>query len=364
MSRHTFRLAAIATLIAIPAIPVAASASALASVHPDLLGVPWGYVVARQAHATTTYTPTDLDRGNSAGGINRVLRLGVGKYQVTMPGLNYYTSAIAVSPLATSARRCVAINWVGIGSDEYIYVACFKANGVSVDTQFVATFLVSGTATNQASPPGYSFGFADQPHQNGGYQLNRRFNSHSGASNPVNRQGNGRYQAVFNALGSPGGNVQVTAVSSTAATCQASWVQSNAQMHADVQCRTTGTARVDTPFEIILTDGMGLKGPGGTYTGYLTANYPTSKSYTVVAPKSWSSPHVASQINRTAIGAYTVTLKGMRPGGAAVVTPLAFGAAICTIGFIGTTTPQKIGVRCFDPVGHPQDTKFSLSYLR
>jgi hypothetical protein len=364
MSRQAIRLAALATLLAIPAIPVAATASALAGIHPDLAGSPWGYVVVRKPHAAT-YTPAAMDRGNSAGGTNSVTWTEPGRYEVSMPGLANDTSAVAVTAMSPMARRCVVAGWFTNGSEELIDVDCFKPNGEAVDTPFILSFMVAGTQSTPPSRPGFGFGWANQP-TTSDYQPTRRFNSHTGASNSVDRFGPGHYQATFNALGSTGGNVQVTAVSSSAATCQSSWAQSNLRMEAAVQCRRTGTSTIDTQFDIIVTDRLGLKGQGGTNVAYLTADRPSATStYVASAARRYASPQITPTIKRTRIGVYIVTLKGMPLGGAALVTPLAGTATICTIGSIATASaPQRIGVRCFDRTGHPKDAKFSLSYLR
>ncbi len=329
-----------------------------------MTSAPWGYVVVRRPHSTT-YAPAPRDRGNSTGGVNSVTWTEPGHYEVTMPGLANDTSAVAVSPLGTVPRRCVVGIWFTNGSEEVIDVACFTRTGAPVDSPFVLTFLGAGTQSNHPSPPGYGFSWADQPHANSDYLPSRKFNSQPGSSNPVIRLGTGHYQADFNALGSPGGNVQVTAVSSFAATCQATWAQSGLQMQADVKCRSTAAALTDQQFDIILTDHVGLKGEGGNNVAYLTANHPLAASYTAPPALRYSSAGFAPTIRRTGKGAYVVTLRGMPLGGAAVVTPTAVNATLCSIGSIATDAqPQRIGVRCFDRFGQPNDATFSLSYLR
>src|SRR3954469_1484036 len=138
MRRQTVRFAAIAALLAIPAGPAAATAAADA-VHPAAPpSSPWGYVVVRVANASST--PLPKDRGNSLGGVNSGGRTQVGHYEVSLPRLANGTSAVAVSPLGTVARRCVVSNWFNIGSTELIDVACFTVGGAAVDSPFVLTF--------------------------------------------------------------------------------------------------------------------------------------------------------------------------------------------------------------------------------
>ncbi len=376
MGRNRIRIAATVALVTLAIVPAVTNAAPLAATtvtatsrptaaRPGLISSPlWGYVVVRRARSVT-YTPAANDRGNVLNGVNSVTWTETGHYEVRLPGLANDTSAVALSPLGTVARRCVVQDWFIDGADELIDVACFALTGVATDSQFVLTFLVGNTTTSNPTPTGYAYSFADQPTTNGGYLPSRKFNSHTGSSNPVNRVGTGSYQADFNALGSAGGNVQVAAVSNSAMTCQSSWAQVSQQMQANVQCRTAGAARVDSQFDVILTNRVGLKGEDGTNVAYLTADRPTASSYTASAARRFSTAGMAPTITRSAKGVYLVTLRGMPLGGAAVVTPLATAASMCSIASIAQTAlPQRIGVRCFDPTGQPKDTPFSLSYLR
>jgi hypothetical protein len=158
----------------------------------------------------------------------------------------------------------------------------------------------------------------------------------------------------------------VTAVSNSAATCQVFWNQQSQQMSTGVMCRDTGEDRSDQQFDVILTDHVGLKGPGGKHVAYLMADRDSAPSYTASRARRYSSAGISPIVKRTGKGAYTVVLGGMPLGGAAVVTPLAIkGATLCSIASIAQLSkPQQIGVRCFDSTGHAKDVQFSLQYLR
>jgi hypothetical protein len=324
----------------------------------------WGYVVVRRAMAPT-YAPAPKDQGNSTGGVNSVTWTETGHYEVTMPGLATESGAVLVSPLGDKPRRCVVEIWFTNATDEIIDVACFTRTGTPVNSQLVVTFLI-GIGSNADSPPGFGYDWADQPDSSPSpYLPARKYNSVSGSSNPVSHPGPGSYIAAMNALGTPGGNVQLTAISNSAATCQASWQAVNVQMQIAVKCRTTGSALVNMQFDVILTDKAGLKGIGVGPVAYLMADRPTEHSYFASQARRYSSAHNAPRITRTSTGTYVVTLEGMPLGGAAVVTPLNGGAALCSIaGIRRQGLPQRIGVRCFGADGAPQDTKFSLSFLR
>lgn len=323
----------------------------------------WGYVVSRRINAPT-YAPRPMDQGNSSGHPNTVTWTETGHYEVTMPGLADAGGAVVVSPLGVKPRRCVVEIWFIDGSDELIDLACFTRSGSPVDSAFVLTYLVGG-APNTSSPPGFGYLWADQPNAVSDYLPARKYNSVTGSSNPVRPLAQGSYRAGLNALGSLRGNVQLTAVAHSAATCQTSWGPVNLQMQVLVQCRETGSALANMQFELVLTDKAGLKGIGATGVAYLTADRPTDPSYTATKARRYSSAGKAPTIARTARGTYVVTLKGMPLGGAAVVTPLIGRPAICTIAAIRKQgLPQRIGVRCFGADGQPKDTPFSLSFLR
>ena len=77
-----------------------------------------------------------------------------------------------------------------------------------------------------------------------------------------------------------------------------------------------------------------------------------------------SSAGIAPKVARSGVGRYTVTLGGMQPGGAAQVTTYGSGMNRCVVSSIpGSGSPLKIGVRCFNVDGAPDDARFGLSFV-
>jgi hypothetical protein len=131
-----------------------------------------------------------------------------------------------------------------------------------------------------------------------------------------------------------------------------------------VRCRSTGTASVDQGFAAVLTDRTGLKVLGGGPAAYVVADRPKADAYTP-ATRRFSTAGKPPSIVRLGTGRWVVTLKGMPLAGAAFVTPLTDGPALCSIsGIRREGPPQRVGVVCFAADGSPRDVAFSLTYLR
>ena len=108
---------------------------------------------------------------------------------------------------------------------------------------------------------------------------------------------------------------------------------------------------------------MGLTGVAGRKAAHLLATRPGATSYHPAAGLWFSSAGSVPTVTRSGHGNYLVVLPGMPGGGSAQVTPFGAGQARCTLTGVSTAgTPQRIGVRCYDPDGTAADSKFSLTY--
>jgi hypothetical protein len=102
-------------------------------------GRPGGYVWASQP--TTDAYPAPVDYSwNSTGSANSLARLGVGNYQMQLPGLGQSNGDVQVTAYGGGPERCWVNSWYPNGSRLDVNIGCSNPSGTPVDTTFVAQY--------------------------------------------------------------------------------------------------------------------------------------------------------------------------------------------------------------------------------
>jgi hypothetical protein len=315
----------------------------------------------------TTSIPAAKDQGNTTGKLNRVIRKGVGRWQVRFPGIG--SGAVPqVVAMNTKPRRCQITGFGRNAVKRYAWVnvACFRPGGIPADTRFVATTVRKGTSGDAARFLGLAY--ADQPTAPAPYAPLVRRSSTNGAVE-VERLGVGRYLVRFGTTPDDLDSIALATAVSPALqprACQATdWSHAAGTETIVVDCQNDSGVAADSAFTVQFTIRGGLegllRGPNASLWNS-TATSPTP--WTPSASYDYSSADKASRITQLATGVYRVTLKGMPAGGAAIVNAYTDGL-VCQLGAIRTSgTPQQVEVRCFIFNGTTADTQFQLAYTR
>ena len=314
-----------------------------------------------------SFTPAAADRGNTTGGVNRVLRTAVGRWQVRFPGIGAGAVPQVVA-LSASPRRCQITGFGRNATKGHAWtnVACFKPAGIPVDTRFTVTTVRKGTSGDTARFLGLAY--ADQPAAVSPYTPAIRRNS-MGGTVKVERMGTGSYEVRFGtALGDEQSVALATAVSSALQprACQVinwGWSEGSEVETIDVACQDGSGVAADSAFTLHYAVRGGLegllRGPNASFWN----DTPTSATpWTAPVHYDFSSAYWVSRIAQLSTGVYRATLKGMPTGGTAIVNAYGEGR-VCQLGAIRTSgTPQQVEVRCFLFDGTTADVEFELAY--
>src|SRR5262249_22242503 len=144
------------------------------------------------------------------GQTNTIKRLGVGQYQVRLPGLGGPGGSVKVTAYGGGSHRCKVAGLNAITTDEFVYVHCFNVNGAPVDAYYTSTSPSGRGLLDSSTGSAYA----------GGYEPTTTSYTPSGptaASRPrgpisILRYAAGGYTVTFGGVGDAlGGDVQVTA---------------------------------------------------------------------------------------------------------------------------------------------------------
>jgi hypothetical protein len=222
---------------------------------------------------------------------------------------------------------------------------------------------------------GDASGFAWAQSSAGSYNADSSYSSNSsGGTNHITWLEVGRARVDFPGLGSEiGGNVQVTAYGSTSHRCKVeSWSSDGVDLSVFVHCHATSNpdfiangddTSANTRFTVSYVRRSGAPGLLG---GYVWANNPAAASYTPSLTYQWNSSGGAITIDRTGVGAYTVTVPGQDfTGGTVQVTAYGSGSEHCKVySWNHVDDEQHLNVRCFTSDGAPTDTRFTAAFSR
>ena len=321
------------------------------------------------APGAPTSTPGANDQGNTTGGVNRVVRTAVGRWQVRFPGIGAGAVPQVVA-LNTQPRRCQITSFGRNAARGYAWtnVACFAPGGIPTDTRFSATTVRGGTSGDAARFLGLAY--ADQPAAVGAYTPTIRRNS-MGGTVQVERTSVGTYEVRFaTPLGDRKSVALATAVSSALQprACQAtgwSWDEINEVQAVYVACQNGTGVAADAAFTLQYTVRAGLegilRGPNASFWNKFDSG---ATPWFALPYYDFSSAGKASKITQLSTGVYRVTLKGMPAGGAAIVNAYDEGRT-CQVGSIRTSgTPQQVEVRCFLFDGTTADLRFDFAYTK
>lgn len=373
----------------VPALVAVLGVTSAASAGPSAVGqsagiVPNGTTPPEWAWAVDTVPSADSIPtlgpnygGNSAGATNAISRLGAGWYRVTLAHVGAPNGNVLVSALSSHPRFCLPDTWTETGSaptDETVDVRCYDKTGLPSNTRFIVNWL---SATDVGGRLGYANNWSPT---SGSSAAAYQYDSFGGTIS-VWPASSGNAELHIPYLGSYRGTVQVSATAhlrtdpettTSVGFCDLVTFHSfigDQSDHDELVAAHCFNLPVDTSgiyreHNVWFMQGLGMKGFGGSNVAYLWANRPIAGSYTPDIHYSYSSPSGAINVTRLGIGRYSVLLNGMPKGGSAQVTAFGTEPRHCTISSIAYSTPQKVGVRCFDAAGVAQDSKFTLAYAR
>ncbi|WP_433243643.1 hypothetical protein ACQPYK_40200 [Streptosporangium sp. CA-135522] len=192
---------------------------------------------------------------NSSGAANGVTPLGVGVWNVTLPGLGSpgpegNVQVTAVNPI--NPARCKVGGWGSAPGAQTVQVRCHNATNVPFNTGWTLTYQRQRAITGAAIPPkNFAYTFDNTPANPGPYAPvppGVNYNS-QGAVNTVQTAGTGQRMVIFPAVGVLPDHVQVTAYGTGPEFCNlvTLWNTSGGTaIVRNVVCYNAGT-RVDQP---------------------------------------------------------------------------------------------------------------------
>ncbi|MBB5867740.1 hypothetical protein F4553_001119 [Allocatelliglobosispora scoriae] len=188
------------------------------------------------------------------------------------------------------------------------------------------------------------------------------------AATTVTTLSTGRYQVTFPGQGAPGGIVHVTAVSDSPQWCLAeSWSQSGTSEVAVIRCHKIGGGPVASSFSAFFTKSSFVAFSPRPY-GYVDSLATGS----IVTQFNSSGGVNTSTPGPGPVGQWTVKFNGLTSaignpfGGGIQVTAVNANTATavrCKVGgWSSSPSGQDIRVLCFDAVGSPVNTRFTVTY--
>ncbi|WP_061299869.1 hypothetical protein [Herbidospora cretacea] len=186
---------------------------------------------------------------NSAGGVNRVVREGAGRYRVVLEGIAEDTGHVQVTPYGDGpATRCAPR---GVTATAITVVCHAIAGGAPADSPWLLSFADgSGLHRDAATPAAYVTVTGDpaDPEVDGA----RSFSS-NGETPEVARLGVGYYRLTWQTLGKTRDNVQVTATGPGDTYCHLGTIDSYAappKLSVYIWCHDAAGARGDSLFGV------------------------------------------------------------------------------------------------------------------
>lgn len=205
------------------------------------------------------YTPSTAYQWNSKGLLNTVRRLGVGQYQVTLPGLNVPGGTVLVTAYGSGTERCKVGEWNRLGNDTVVNVYCFDVSGNPVDTTFTLSFMTDVGLGIRVSEDQHYGGYvrANQP-ANSSYTPDRVYQLNTaGGLNTITRSSTGTYTINFPSLAPASSTALVLAYGSGSECCTVQRWSSDSRggTNVNVQCFSRLGNLTDTRFTLVyLTD--------------------------------------------------------------------------------------------------------------
>jgi hypothetical protein len=360
-TKHSIRIAGAAFVAAL----TAAGASAQAQ------GVGW--VLNSKASFSGNLTPAKAFSFNSADngtGTIAIKHIATGYYGINFADLgDGLHSNVQVSAVGSS-NFCTSSGWSSTSNKKnvLVYVRCFKPPiGAAADSLFTVLY-TSQNAQLGFTGPFQGYVLADQP-SNASYTANAlySYNSNQG-TNLITRSATGTYTVHMQYLASDGGIALVSAVSNTAAHCQASQWQGNTVSPGQdvlVLCTNTAGTATDTEFSALFSAGetvapgtLSSHGASGLYGLAPSAAYAplnlffqfNNLSTAPVEGKQLSTGHFELQIPRAAkYGISTAIVATVDTSGYCNVASWALAAT-------------TVDVNCYTYLGVAQNGNFTIAF--
>lgn len=205
--RRLARLLAVVPALAVVAVAAGPAGPAVAAA-PDAYG--FAYLDAPSQPIGLPYGP-DPAHQFVTGGTTVITRNGTGWYTVLFTGIGKPTGVAHVTAVGGAPVWCQLIDYLMVGADEQLTVACVRVGWALQDSRFTVMF--SSSSAPPAAPPG-QYGYLRS--DSAGTVL-AAYNS-AGGPNSVSAGPPGEYKFFLSGLGAPGitGGLQVTAVNNLA----------------------------------------------------------------------------------------------------------------------------------------------------
>ncbi|WP_027344630.1 hypothetical protein [Hamadaea tsunoensis] len=289
----------------------------------------YAYLWADQPSAAA-YDPAAAYSFNSTGGVNHVVRLAAGQYEVQLPGLGTSGGVAHATAYGSSGNTCQIGFWTWSGDLLKIRVYCFHGTAYA-DTQFTAAF------TNRPAAPEYAYLFADQPGAaaytpTATYQYNS-----SGQLSTIQRLGTGDYRVTVAGVRGVG-DVQVTGYGYAANPCSIASFASPGYPDFGgtvfVQCVDAASAPVDAYFTLTTSITTGFLGHVPAAYARIDPPAPLSRTTPYTPTTSYNTTGSAMTVTRTGVGRSVVTMPGQPlTGGSVHVSAYSFGMERCGVVF-------------------------------
>lgn len=202
-----------------------------------------------------SYNPSSLYSWSSAGGANRIIRRGIGHYDVFLAGLASAGGSVQITAYGSDNDHCKVQSWGSSGSDQRVTVRCFDTAGAASDARFLLNYFgrhqvgthdygAHAWASNATSPlytPNASYSY------NSG-----EINGWEGCpgwigENTAGRYSTGRYFMRHTMLDPTNSSVHVTAYGSDASYCKVEgWNGSGDGVEVRSRCFDASGAPDDT----------------------------------------------------------------------------------------------------------------------
>ena len=219
---------------------------------------------------------------------------------------------------------------------------------------------VAGAGVAQAAVPNY-WGFALVVNPSGPVSAVHWAESHASPTPTATAVGPGLEVVHFRSIGYfKGGVVHVTAVTDQFAWCQAqTWGPLAGTENVEVRCFVKGVPAF-VPFTVMVSESSGTL-PGGLLYAYVY--------YSTSIQSSYNSKGLANAVSPMGTGVWKVRLHGPgpapKPSGGVQVTAVDAKPRICDVGGrTQTATQQIIVVKCYNKLGMPAASGWTLSYQR
>ena len=331
----------------------------------------------------TAYTPNAAFQFNDTDHVsvqdsNRIVRQGVGAYQVKFAGVNL-TAGVAHATAYGGNHTCKVRNWSNDGDSGVLNVDCYSAAGTPTDGLFTASlYQVSSTS---ATSRGEAYLWADTAvgapgtcySPSAAYQYNARL-----GVNQVCFGATGEYTVNLPAMDlrgsdvSKNGHIQVTAYGAGSARCKVrSCFAAGTAIQAQIGC-ASGT--VPTPAQFTLSF---MRDPGrenftgsGLVAHYLWADGSSSTPSIYYQSNQSGGPRTSTDAERATflragLGTYVVSVPNVDfTPSTAQLTAYGQETGYCTLGGWSSTGNHmtRLFVSCFDGAGQPTDSAFNLLF--